>query len=276
MTLSDGQVALAAAEAGAAVVRARYRTAVERHLKLGTDFATDADLEAETEIRAVLTEHRPDDAQLGEEHGASGPDSRRRWLIDPLCGTRNFAAGLPLMSSNVALSVDGEVTAGSSVECVGDESYWTDGERAWVRRAWEPPGTADEELRPDHESLMVAINLEVDAAGRRRACDLMADPRFFQVFQPRITSSTLALAWVAAGRHAAYLTEGDLSDNVHFAAGLALCRAAGCVVTDLGGGPVRTRASDERPGPGGLLAAADLETHTALLTLVDGLRWDHQ
>jgi myo-inositol-1(or 4)-monophosphatase len=131
MGIMDGDVARAAAEAGADVVRRHYRTEVERHLKVGSDFATDADLEAESVIRAVLTEHRPSDAQLGEEHGASGPDSPRRWLVDPLCGTRNFAAGLPLMSSNVALSVDGQITAAASAECVGDETYWTDGVEAW-------------------------------------------------------------------------------------------------------------------------------------------------
>jgi myo-inositol-1(or 4)-monophosphatase len=261
MELTDGQVALAAAEAGADVVRRHYRTAVERHMKIGTDFATDADLEAESAIRAVLSEHRPDDAQLGEEHGASGPDSPRRWLIDPLCGTRNFAAGLPLMSTNVALTVDGAVTAAAAAECVGDETYWTDGDRAWVRR-----GGSDAVLRPDPESLMVAFNLEVDAAGRRRASDLMADPAFFETYPPRITSSTLALAWVAAGRHAAYVSEGDLADNVHFAAGLGVCLASGCVVTDLEGGPVRTRAAVPVTG-GGLLAAADAETHAALLSL---------
>ena len=70
MELTDAEVALLSAEAGAAVVRRMYRTPVAHHLKVGTDFATDADLEAETAIRAVLTEHRPGDAQLGEEHGA--------------------------------------------------------------------------------------------------------------------------------------------------------------------------------------------------------------
>src|SRR5262245_38386078 len=178
MDLTDGQVALLAAEAGAAVVRRMYRTDVAHHLKVGTDFATDADLEAETAIRTILSEHRPDDAQLGEEHGASGPDSARRWLIDPLCGTRNFGAGLPLMSTNVALAEEHEVTAAASGECIGDETYWTDGRSAWVRRAG-----ADTVLSPDTGNLMVAFNLEVDAAGRRRASDIMADPRFFETYQ---------------------------------------------------------------------------------------------
>ena len=262
MELTDAEVALAAARTGADVVRRQYRTALEKHLKVGSDFATDADLQAETAIRAVLTNHRPDDAQLGEEQGTSGPDSSRRWLIDPLCGTRNFAAGLPLMSTNVALAVDGTVTAAASAECVGDEAYWTDGEGAWVRRAG-----ADAVAQPDPESLMVSINLEVSPEGRRRASDLLADPGFYETYQPRVTSTTEALAWVAAGRHAAYLTEGDMTDNVHFAAGIGLCRAAGCVVTALDGGPVRTRA-DSPAGRGGLLAAADEQTHAALLALL--------
>ena len=263
MELTDAEVALRAAEAGAAVVRRLYRTDVAHHLKVGTDFATDADIEAESVIRAILTEHRPEDAQLGEEHGASGPDSARRWLVDPLCGTRNFGAGLPLMSTNVALSEAGALTAAASAECVGDETYWTDGGSAWVRR-----GGADTALRPDTSSLMVAFNLEVDGAGRRRASDVMADPRFFETYQPRITSSTLALVWVAAGRHAAYVTEGDLRDNVHFAPGVSLCRAAGCVVTDLDGGPVDTGAGRGRSVRGGLIAAGDPATHAALLTLM--------
>jgi myo-inositol-1(or 4)-monophosphatase len=265
MELTDAQVALTAAEAGAAVVRRHFRGPVERHLKVGTDFATDADLEAETVIRAVLAEHRPGDAQLGEEHGASGPDTERRWLIDPLCGTRNFAAGLPLMSTNVALGVEGAVTLGASAECVGDETYWTDGTAAWVRRA----GT-DSLLRPDTSSLMVTFNLEVDLAGRRRASDILADPAFFETYQPRIISSTLALAWVAAGRHAAYVTDGDLIDNVHFAAGLAVCQAAGCVVTDLDGGRVDTGAGTARTRDRGLVAAGDAATHSAILALLRG------
>jgi myo-inositol-1(or 4)-monophosphatase len=157
----------------------------------------------------------------------------------------------------------GALSAAASAECVGDETYWTDGDSAWVRR-----GGADTALRPDTSSLMVAFNLEVDRAGRRRASDVIADPRFFETYQPRITSSTLALAWVAAGRHAAYVTEGDLRDNVHFAPGVSLCRASGCVVSDLDGGPVDTGEGPGRSGRGGLIAAGDLATHAAMLALM--------
>jgi myo-inositol-1(or 4)-monophosphatase len=57
---------------------------------------------------------------------------------------------------------------------------------------------------------------------------LLAHPIFVERFRPRVVSTTLALAWVAAGKRAAYVTDGDdLSRSVHFAAGIAVCRAAG-------------------------------------------------
>jgi myo-inositol-1(or 4)-monophosphatase len=92
--------------------------------------------------------------------------------------------------------------------------------------------------------------------------DLLAHPRFVQSFRPRVLSATLALAWVAAGKRAAYVTDGgDLSGSVHFAAGIALCRAAGCVVTGIDGGPIGEAGR-------GLVAAADAETHGLLMSML--------
>jgi myo-inositol-1(or 4)-monophosphatase len=91
--LTDADLAIAAAQAGAALVRARFGTSLERFGESGTDFATDADVSAEKAIMEVLRAARPSDAYQGEELGASGDaSSDRTWLIDPLCGTLNFAA----------------------------------------------------------------------------------------------------------------------------------------------------------------------------------------
>ena len=89
---------------------------------------------------------------------------------------------------------------------------------------------------------------------------LAADSDFRAVFGPRIESTTLALAWVASGQRLGYVTDGRHEGSVHFAAGIALCQAAGCVVTDLTGNPVHTGR--------GLIAAADEPTHRRLLDLV--------
>jgi myo-inositol-1(or 4)-monophosphatase len=61
--------------------------------------------------------------------------------------------------------------------------------------------------------------------------------------------------------------EGDLRDNVHFAAPIAIAQAAGCVVTGLRGQPLGT-------GSGGLLAAADASTHAQPLELITSFSVD--
>ncbi|MFE9818543.1 inositol monophosphatase family protein [Streptomyces sp. NPDC005773] len=258
-TASDAQLAVEAAQAGAAVVRGMYGAVLPRTEKSGGDFATAADLAAEQAILDVLRTARPEDAVTGEESGDTGAaGAERRWLVDPLCGTLNYAVRNMLVAVNVALRVGTGVTAAASADPFSGEVFWTDGTHARVRR-----DGADEELSPSSGSRLVDVNLDppFPSAPDFRAVHLLAAPEFTERFRPRVVSTTLAVAWVAAGRRAAYVTDGDLRDSVHFAAAIALCEAAGCVVTDLRGLPVHT-------GAGGLIAAADPETHEALLDMV--------
>ncbi|BCJ28360.1 inositol monophosphatase family protein [Actinocatenispora sera] len=258
MAIGDAELAVAAVRAGAAVVRERYGTSLARQDKGGGDFATVADLEAERAILAVLRSARPADAVLGEEYGESGPaDADRRWLVDPLCGTLNYAARTMLVAVNVALQAAGRTVA-AVADPFADEVFWTDGSRAAVRRAG-----GDEPLVPSGASGLVDVNLDPPFPNgeRFRAVRLLADPGFTDRFRPRVLSTSLPLTWVAAGRRAAYVTDGPLALGVHGAAGVAVCRAAGCVVTGLDGAPLGS-------GIGGLVAATDADTHAALIDLI--------
>lgn len=259
MEFTDVALAVRAAEAGAEVVRAHYGSALGRVDKGGGDFATGADLAAEASIVELLRAARPRDAVLGEESGRSGPGGDGRvWLVDPLCGTLNYAARTVLVSVNVALRADGRVAVAASADPFAGEVFWTDGRAAHVRRDGR-----DERLVPSAGAELVDVNLDPPFPNRDvfLAARMLADDDFITRFRPRVVSTTLAVAWVAAGRRAAYVTDGDLRDSVHFAAGIALCQAAGCVVTALDGEPVHS-------GAGGLIAAADDRTHAALLALV--------
>lgn len=210
--MSDAEVAVAAARAGAAVVRARYGQPVERYAKSGNDFATAADIEAETAILDALRAARPDDAVLGEETGRTGDTAADRlWLVDPLCGTLNFAAQTPLVAVNVALRTGDTVTATAVADPFTEEVFWTDGHAAHLRLA----GT-DRPLRPAPDARLVDVNIDPPFANGPgfRAVRLLNDVAFTQRFGGRVTSTTLALAWVAAGRRAAYVTDGDMRDNV--------------------------------------------------------------
>lgn len=256
--LDDAEVAIAAVRAGANIVHTMYGQRLPRIDKGAGDFATAADIEAENAILGVIRAARPDDAVLGEESGQQGAaEAARQWLVDPLCGTLNYAVGNMLVAVNVALR-DG---AAAVADPFSGDVFCTDGATAWVRQ-----GEADTRLVPTPVTQLVDVNLDppFPSAPGFRSVDLLAHPRFVERFRPRVVSTTLALAWVAAGKRAAYVTDGgDLSGSVHFAAGIALCRAAGCLVTGIDGTPLGQASR-------GLVVAADAETHGLLMSMIRG------
>lgn len=256
---TDPELAVDAAQTGAAVVRSYFGTDLTHFEKLAGDFATTADIDAEQAILTVLRAARPEDQIQGEESGRTGTGpAHRLWLVDPLCGTLNYAVRNMLVAVNVALRAGGRVTAAAVADPFAGEVFWTDGTVARLRA-----GGVDQPLTPSATSNLVDLNLDPPFPNRDsfHAARMLADDRFISRFRPRVVSTTLAVAWVAAGRRAGYVTDGHLADSVHFAAGIALCQAAGCVVTDLDGEPVHS-------GRGGLVVAADQTAHADLLALI--------
>lgn len=78
---------------------------------------TDADLAVEDAIRAVLRAQRPRDCVLGEERGDTGAEDAvagtdRRWLLDPIDGTKNFLRGVPVWATLIALVERGRPVVG--------------------------------------------------------------------------------------------------------------------------------------------------------------------
>ncbi len=73
---------------------------------------TEADRACERLIAGMLQEAFPDDGILGEEGARAGSRSGRRWIIDPIDGTRDYVRGRPLWANLIALEEQGEVVAG--------------------------------------------------------------------------------------------------------------------------------------------------------------------
>jgi len=72
---------------------------------------TEADRAVEKELRTILGVERRRDAILGEEEGQTG-SSQRRWILDPIDGTRNYTRGVPVWATLIALEDHGRVTVG--------------------------------------------------------------------------------------------------------------------------------------------------------------------
>ena len=117
-----------------------FRTDVTVEIKGDGSPVTAADRAAETVAREWIRHHFPDDGILGEEFGLEKPDARRRWVLDPIDGTKSFIHGVPLWGTLVAV-VEGEtVLAGAVyapptqelVAAAAGQGAWFNGTRTYV------------------------------------------------------------------------------------------------------------------------------------------------
>jgi histidinol-phosphatase len=100
---------------------------------------SDADRAVEAALRSGLTAERPDDAILGEEFGTSG-QAARRWILDPIDGTKNYVRGVPVWATLIALAIHSEVVVGLvSAPALGMRWWASKGSGAWASQAGQPP-----------------------------------------------------------------------------------------------------------------------------------------
>jgi myo-inositol-1(or 4)-monophosphatase len=238
---------VAAAEAGARVLRDLFDQPREVMLKGRIDLVTDADRAAEARVLEVLRARAPGVAVLAEESGAhagtgASAAAGARFIVDPLDGTTNYAHGIPLFACTVGVELGGRIVAGCTVDpSRGERFRAVRGEGAFL-------GSAFAEVQSERR-LSVAGARELGSAvvctgfpyDRRE--DLTAILAAFAKFTAvcrgtrRLGSSALDLAYVAAGR-----LDGFYEMNLKpwdVATGWLLVEEAGGLVTRFDGAPHR-------------------------------------
>jgi histidinol phosphatase-like enzyme (inositol monophosphatase family) len=114
------------------VALSHYRSTLVVESKSDGSPVTVADRAAERAAREWIARLFPDDGVLGEEFGETSPGARRRWIIDPIDGTKSFVHGAPLWGSLVALCEGERVLAGAaSFPAVGEIIGAAPGAGAW-------------------------------------------------------------------------------------------------------------------------------------------------
>jgi histidinol phosphatase-like enzyme (inositol monophosphatase family) len=91
-----------------------FRAALTVDVKSDGSPVTIADRSAEESARAWIASRFPTDGVLGEEFGADRPDAPRRWILDPIDGTKTFVRGVPLWGTLVAVCEGQSVIAGAA------------------------------------------------------------------------------------------------------------------------------------------------------------------
>jgi histidinol-phosphatase len=146
---------------------------VEREDKSDDSPVTEADRACERLITAELGKAFPEDGFLGEE-GANDPGwSGRRWIIDPIDGTRDFLRGLPTWSNLIALEVEGEVVLGVCNLVAQGAQYWAvQGDGAWLNKT--PIGVSSIDRRDRAILTLTAFNDLAATPLAERMVDYMA------------------------------------------------------------------------------------------------------
>src|SRR5215467_13312654 len=174
------------------------------------DLVSDLDIAIERQVRALLAEVTPQMGFLGEEEGRSGdPDAGWVWTLDPIDGTSNFAHGIPLCATSLALLHDGNaVLAVIDAPFLGQRYHAVQGQGAFAgdRRL---AVSATRQLR----DAVVAVGDYATGPGADRenearlAVTVALAPRVHRLRM--IGTAALDLAWVAEGRLDASVTLGN-------------------------------------------------------------------
>ena len=122
----DLALALRLADIADAISLPLFRSGLPIETKPDLTPVTEADRAVETELRRVLATERPADTVLGEEQGRSAGGDRR-WILDPIDGTRSYARGISTWATLVALEEHGD-------RCLGVVSAPALGLRWWAER----------------------------------------------------------------------------------------------------------------------------------------------
>ena len=187
-----------------------------------TDIVTEADRRAEALLLDLVREERPGDGVLGEEGASVVAAGSRRWVLDPVDGTHNYARGIPVWCAAVAL-VDDDGPAASAV---------FDPERGELFAAARGGGAALDgaALRVDGEAELGSASVAMFVDARRRDPEVIA---LNERVASRVGSlrclgcGSIELAYVAAGRIDAWLQPD--SEPWDWNPGALLVREAGGV-----------------------------------------------
>lgn len=194
------------------------------------NLVTDVDLSCQARIISLIQESFPEDEIMAEEKQNTFSSVKKRWIIDPIDGTTNYAHGYPFFCTSIAYEVNGEVIAGVVFNPIFDELFFAEkGGGAFLNG--EPLRVSKTEMLKQ-ALLSTGFPYDLNTSSDN---NLNNWSRFLFAAQAlrRDGSAALNLAYVAAGRFDGFweikLSPWDI------AAGCLMVTEAGGLVTDLNG-----------------------------------------
>lgn len=234
----------------------RTAMAIDNKLDGGFDPVTEADKSAERAIRTLIERDYPEDGIHGEEYGLVRENATRRWVIDPVDGTRAFISGLPVWGTLVGLTENNVAVAGLMAQPFTGETFIADGKRAvrqWRGQVADLKVSACKNLK---NAKMFTTSPHLFQGEMRARFDALET----QVKLSRYGTDCYAFAMLAAGFADVVIDPGLKPYDI--VALIPLIEQAGGIVTTLSG--------DRAENGGDIIAAATPELHEAAMAAMRG------
>lgn len=243
-TSKELQAALDAAEAAAAIIRSLYQRNLAIQTKADATPVTEADIQSEKAIRAILTERFPSYGFYGEETGQEAIDAESVWLVDPIDGTKSFVRECPFFSTQIALMRGGRFVLGvSSAPAYGELAWAEEGKGAHLNG------------RPIHVSKVAEVGAAIVSSGNLKT--LARSPQWSRFGD--LIGRVNRIRGYGDFVHYHLLARGSLDAVIESDVGILDIAALTVIVREAGG-----TFTDLRGGEVGLTTTTVLATNSAL------------
>lgn len=232
LTDFDALVAAAAQAVDVAASMASSRTPRKLEFKGDRDMVSDVDIDIERAVRAYLSEKTPHVGFLGEEEGLSGELSSLRWTLDPIDGTANFVAGVPLFAIALAL-VDGRHSLAGIIDIPPMKERYVAIRGRGATLNGHPVGVRSAERLSDAVVAIGDYSFSRGTAISRLQVAIASQLAKRAQRVRMVGSAAIDLAWLASGNFDATIMLSNKPWDT--AAGVIIAREAGAEVVDRDG-----------------------------------------
>ncbi len=242
------------ADASGEVIRAAFRGTGQVQVKADATPVTATDRKVEAVLRAMIEAECPQHGIMGEEFDDQGVDAQYVWVIDPIDGTKAFAAGLPCFGTLIALARDGAPVIGVLDQpVIGQRWVGVDG----VATTFNGTGIATRSCASLAGAVMATSAPDYYQGRARRGYQRLNEITRWTVYGAGCHAfGTLAAGFVDLALEASH-------EPFDYCALVPIVSNAGGVITDWTGAPLTIRSGDR------FVAAGDARIHAEALRVLD-------
>lgn len=221
------------------------------------DLVTIADTESEQVIVDTIRKYFPEHNFLAEENSYEKTNSEFTWIIDPLDGTNNFASGLPIFCTSIALAKKDELILGVIYDATRNELFYAEKGKGAFLNAKPIHVSSQDKL----QRAILITGFYYDR-GQQMRDTLENIQKFFSesiLGLRRLGAAALDMCYIASGRASGFWE--FILNPWDFAAGKLLVEEAGGKVTNQRGGEVN-------PNNPSYIVASNAKIHEAMLSVL--------